>query len=241
MTSVTTASLPAPASARPGIGAAVLRAPTIAVAAVLVLAPLLLVVYQSFLSDPFFTPSAQLTLEAYQFVVEDSDFWRAFATTLAVAFGMTVIAVPIGTVLAFIMVRTDVPGRAWLEPLLLVPIFCSAVVLAFGYVVAVGPVGIVSTWIKGLIGIVPWNLYSLSSLIVIAGLTHVPHVYLYTAAALRGVGSDVEEAARMVGASPFRVAVAVSLPMVRPAISFRRPRLLPWVRAVRPAARAGPS
>jgi iron(III) transport system permease protein len=220
MTSVTTASLPAAASPRPGIGAAVLRAPAIAVAAALVLAPLLLVVYQSFLSDPFFTPSAQLTLEAYQFVVEDSDFWRAFATTLAVAFGMTVIAVPIGTVLAFIMVRTDVPGRAWLEPLLLVPIFCSAVVLAFGYVVAVGPVGIVSTWIKGLIGIVPWNLYSLSSLIVIAGITHVPHVYLYTAAALRGVGSDVEEAARMVGASPFRVALTVSLPMVRPAISF---------------------
>ena len=133
---------------------------------------------------------------------------------------MTVIAVPIGTLLAFIMVRTDVPGRAWLEPLLLVPIFCSALVLAFGYVVAAGPVGIVSTWVKGLIGFVPWDVYSLASLIVIAGLIHVPHVYLYTAASLRGLGSDVEEAARVVGASPLRVAFAVSLPMVRPAIAF---------------------
>ena len=36
----------------------------------------------------------------------------------------------------------------------------------------------------------PWNLYSFPFLVVIAGLTHVPHVYLYVAAALRGLGSD---------------------------------------------------
>ena len=48
MTNVATASPPGSRTARPGIGPAALRAPPIAVAAVLVLAPLLLVVYQSF-------------------------------------------------------------------------------------------------------------------------------------------------------------------------------------------------
>ena len=48
----------------------------------------------------------------------------------------------------------------------------------------------------------------------------MPHVYLYTAAALRGLGSDIEEAARTGGAGPLRVAVDVSLPMVLPAILF---------------------
>jgi iron(III) transport system permease protein len=103
---------------------------------------------------------------------------------------------------------------------ILVPIFVSAVVLAFGYVVALGPVGILSTAVEDLIGFVPWNLYSLPSLILIAGLTHVPHVYLYTAASLRGLGSDVEEAARTIGANPLKVAIDVSLPMVMPAILF---------------------
>ena len=59
------------------------------------------------------------------------------------------IAVPLGAVLAFLMVRTDVPGREWLEPVILIPIFVSAVVLAFGYVVALGPVGILSTTGRG--------------------------------------------------------------------------------------------
>jgi iron(III) transport system permease protein len=196
------------------------RVVIIGLTALAVLAPLSLVFYQSFLTAPFFQPTARLSFGAYQFVFADADFWTAFATTLLLAAGMTVIAVPLGAALAFLMVRTDLPGRQWLEPVILVPIFVSAVVLAFGYVVALGPVGIVSTVVKDIIGVVPWNLYSLSSLIAIAGLTHVPHVYLYTAAALRGLGSDVEEAARTMGANPWQIATGVSLPMVLPAILF---------------------
>ena len=202
-----------------GLGTAALRAPAIGVAIVLVLCPILLVVYQSFLSDPFFTPSAQFTLDAYRFVLEDPDFWRALWTTLALAAGMTLIAVSIGTVLAFIMVRTDVPGPV-LDSAARADLHIGGRACLWGDVVAAGPVGIVSTWVKDVIGVVPWDIYSLPSLIVIAVLTHVPHVYLYTAAGLRGIGSDVEEAARIVGASPFRVALAVSLPMVRPSIAF---------------------
>src|SRR5262252_7886025 len=185
-----------------------------------VAAPLSLVIYQSFLTAPFFDASAKFGFAAYFFVLADSDFWQAFWTTIAIAAGMALIAVPLGALLAFLMVRTDVPGRQWLEPLILVPIFVSAVVIAFGYVVAIGPVGIFSTLAKDLLGFVPWNLYSLFALIVIAGLTHVPHVYLYSAAALRGLGTDLEEAARVSGANPWQVAMNVSLPMVLPAILF---------------------
>jgi iron(III) transport system permease protein len=182
--------------------------------------PLSLVFYQSFLTAPFFDPSAKASFAAYSFVFSDDDFWQAFWTTIAIASGMAAIAVPLGALLAFLMVRTDVPGKKYLEPLLLIPIFVSAVVIAFGYVVAIGPVGIFSTLAKELIGFVPWNLYSLYSLIIIAGLTHVPHVYLYSAAALRGLSTDLEEAARVSGANPFQVAINVSLPMIMPAILF---------------------
>ncbi|WP_228141819.1 hypothetical protein, partial [Acinetobacter baumannii] len=79
------------------------------------------------------------------FIFEDEDFWTALGTSIIVASGMTAIAVPLGVVLAFLLARTDIPGKKLLEPLALVPIFMSAVVLAFGYVVALGPVGIFST------------------------------------------------------------------------------------------------
>lgn len=199
---------------------AVIRFSVLAIMALAVLAPLSLVGYQSLLSAPFFDASARLSFAAYGFVFREADFWVAFGTTLIVAAGMALIAVPLGAALAFLIVRTDLPGRGWIEPFLLVPIFVSAVVLAFGYVVALGPVGIFSTLVKAVIGFVPWNIYSLTSIVIVAGLTHVPHVYLYTAAALRGLASDMEEAARVAGANPWRVATTVSLPMVLPSVLF---------------------
>ena len=198
-----------------------LRIAIILATALMILGPVGLVVYQSFLSGPFFQPDSTLTTQAYEFVLfEEDDFRQAFVNSAIIATGMTAIAVPLGCMIAFLLVRTDLPGRRLIEPLVLVPMFVSSVVLAFGFVVALGPVGIVSLWVKGIVGTVPWYLYSKTSLIVIAGLTHVPHVFLYASSALRSLGSDVEEAARSTGAGPLRVALTVSLPMIMPSILY---------------------
>src|SRR3954469_1081568 len=196
------------------------RAAVIGLTALAVFLPLGLIFYQSALNAPFFTPPRVIGGGAFEFIFADSDFWDSFKNSLIIAAAMAVIAVPLGGILAFLMVRTDLPGRQWIEPLLLIPVFVSPMVLAFGYVVAAGPVGFYSVWAKSLLGDVPWNVYSLTAITIIAGLTHVPHVYLYSSSALQSLGSDVEEAARMAGASPFAVAKDVSLPMVMPALLF---------------------
>ncbi len=196
------------------------RRAVVALLALSVFFPLGLVFYQSLLSSPFFMPGAKIGLEAFAFIFADPDFWDATRNTLTIAVGMSLIAIPLGAVLAFIMVRTDLPGRRWLETPLLIPIFVSPVVLGFGYVVALGPVGFFSVWFESVFGGVFWNIYSMPAIVLIAGLTHVPHVYLYAASALRNLGSDVEEAARLSGASPFRVARDVSIPMVTPALLY---------------------
>ncbi|MGQ5524357.1 ABC transporter permease [Chitinimonas sp. PSY-7] len=198
------------------------RGAVVFITAIAVFLPIGLIIWQSMLSVPFFAPNKQYGLDAYRFIFADPDFWSAAKNSLAIAIGMVVIAVPFGGALAFLMARTDLPGRRWLEPMILVPVFVSPLVLAFGYVVAMGPVGFYSIWVKQLLGLsqVPWNIYSLSSIAIVAGLTHVPHVYLYSSSALRNLGSDVEEAARVSGASPLRVALNVSLPMTAPSLMF---------------------
>ncbi len=196
------------------------RGLTILVTAMAVLSPLSLILYQSFLTAPFFEANKSAGLDAYRFVFDDSDFWHAFLNSGVLAIGMTLIAVPLGAMLAFVMERTDLPGKRFLEPIILVPSFVSPMVLSFGYVVAAGPVGFYSVWSQDLFGAAPWGIYSIPAMAVIAGLTHVPNVYVYASAALKSLGSDVEEAARIAGASPFRVAVTVSLPLIAPALLF---------------------
>lgn len=197
-----------------------LRTVAVLAVALVVFGPLGLIFYQSFLSEAFFSPTARFSLGAYQYVLADSGFLSAFGTSLVVSLGMTLISVPLGSVLAFLLARTDLPWKKFLEPWLLVPIFLSPVVLAFGYVVAVGPVGFFSLWVKALLGRVPWNLYSLYGMILIAGLTHVPHAFLYVSSALRTLDPSVEEAARVAGAGPWRIAATVSLPLVFPSVLF---------------------
>ena len=196
------------------------RGLVVALTALAVFLPLSLIVYQSLLSAPFFMPNSEAGLDAFRFIFDDPDFALAFKNGLILAAGLAAIAVPLGGMLAFVMVRTDLPGRGAIAPLLLVPIFVSPMVMGFGYVVSMGPVGFYSVWAKQLLGFIPWNVYSFASIVVIAGLTHVPHVYLYAASSLRSLGSDVEEAARIAGASPLQVMMNVSLPMIMPALAY---------------------
>jgi len=200
--------------------AGVPRAVTIFLTAVAVLAPLGLILYQSFLTAPFFDARKTAGVEAYQFIFADPDFWSAFSNSFLLATGMTLIAVPLGALLAFVMERTDLPGKRWVEPLILVPSFVSPMVLSFGFVVAAGPVGFYTVWFTEIFGGAPWTLYTLPAMAVIAGLTHVPNVYIYASSALKSLGSDVEEAARIAGASPLHVAMTVSLPLIMPSLLF---------------------
>ncbi len=195
------------------------RGVVVCITALVIYVPLLFIVVQSFLSAPFFSRSKSWSLEAFAFILP-TRILSGIKVRFYSGLWPVIIAIPLGGILAFLMVRTDLPGRRIIEPLILVPIFVSPMVLGFGYVVAAGPVGFFSQWAQQLIGFVPWNIYSMFSIVVIAGLTHVPHAYLYISSALRSVGSDVEEAARTVGATPLQVMTSVSLPMVRPSILY---------------------
>src|SRR6516164_731907 len=195
------------------------RTTVVAITVLVIFMPIGLIFWQSLLNAPFFNPH-HYGIDAYEFIFEDPDFWSSFGNSLVISAGMVLIALPLGAALAFLLTRTDLPAQRWIEVLVLIPVFVSPMVLAFGYVVAMGPVGFYSLWAKSLVGDVPWNIYSLASIAVIAGLTHVPHVYLYSSAALKSLGSDVEEAARVAGANPLQVAWNVSLPMTMPALLY---------------------
>lgn len=185
-----------------------------------VLAPICLIIYQSFLDNPFFAPSAKLSLSAYAYILTDAAFYEALWTTAIIAVGMVVVAVPLGAALAFLLTRTDLVGRRLMEVLVLVPMFISSIVLAFGYTVTVGPSGFLAILARETFGLVPWNLYSVTGIVLITGLSHVPHVYLYVSSAMRNLPSDLEEAARTSGASVWQVCWDVTVPLVLPALIF---------------------
>lgn len=190
------------------------------VVALLVLSPLGLLTYQSLLSAPFFAPIKQISLDAYRYVLTDPAFYKALFNSFIIALGMVVIAVPAGTALAFLVNKTDLPFRKAFELLLLTPTFVSPIILGIGFTIVFGPVGLVSNVFKDVFGGVPWNIYTLPSIAVIAGLLHVPYVYLYVSSTIRNLDASLEEAARVSGAGIWTVALSVTVPLVRPAVVY---------------------
>ena len=196
------------------------RLPTVIILAVLVLLPVGVVVYQSFLDEPFFAPAARLRLSSYQFILAEPEFARAFLTSLALAAGMTAIAVPFGGVLAFLVVRTDLPGKSCIEPALLVPVVLSPIVIAFGYVIAVGPVGFLVARRQA-----ADRLRAMESLLAREPDRHrgaharAARLSVFLVA-LRKLNLELEEQARVMGAPPWRVALTVSLPLIWPALVY---------------------
>src|SRR5262244_1978377 len=87
------------------------RTAVVAVTAVVVLAPVLLIFWQSFLSAPFFNAQRHLGLDAYAFIFEDPDFWKAALNSVVSAAGMVLIALPLGAALAFLLTRTGLPWQ----------------------------------------------------------------------------------------------------------------------------------
>ena len=64
------------------------RSTVVAVTAVVVLAPVLLIFWQSFLNAPFFNPAWRFGLGSYAFIFDDPDFWSALLNSVVIATGM---------------------------------------------------------------------------------------------------------------------------------------------------------
>lgn len=135
---------------------------------------------------------------------------NSVTTSLVAAIG----AVVIGTVMAFLLDRTDLAGRGPLKLLLLTPLFVPPFIGAIAWAGLVTRGGLVDRTV----GFAPWEFYGFSGVAFLLTLHSYPVAYFVVAAALRRVPADFVDAARMGGATPLRTQMDVTLPLIRPAI-----------------------
>jgi iron(III) transport system permease protein len=140
--------------------------------------------------------------------------------TLAFALGSTAVALLIGSVLAYLIARTDVPGKPLMFAASLVPLIIPGILHTIAWVFILDPqIGVANKWvIEPLDGGHPFQLYSIPGMIVVEGLHLAPLVFLLMVAALRGMDPALEESAVMSGASLPTVFRRITLPLVRPAL-----------------------
>ncbi|PYZ97552.1 iron transporter [Alteribacter lacisalsi] len=142
--------------------------------------------------------------------------WNTASLTIAV----TVLAISIGVSLAWIVVRTDLPGRKTWQWLMALPLVIPPYVGAVTYIIVFGPSG----WARDLWEAVPFlgdyalNIYSFWGVFLVLTLFTYPYVFLIVSASLRRMNRNYEEVARSQGYSTSKIFWKVNLPFLRPAI-----------------------
>lgn len=189
--------------------------------AIVVIGPLAPIVVQAFLDKPLYD-AGQATFTAANFVrlLTEEGLGQIVGNTLYFAILMTAVAQVFGAVMAIVIGRTNVPGRQWFGELLVWPLFVSHLVIAFGWFVMYGPSGYITLAVRSWLGFEPWNLYTLTGMGIVAGLSQAPLAYLMCLGAVTKADAQLEDAARIVGAGPFRALWSVTLPMMRPALIY---------------------
>ncbi len=191
------------------------------VTSLLIVLPVAVLAIGSFLSEPpraLHFAFSGLTFGNYIAVLGSPGFWRLLATTITLAVIGTAGAVVFGVVLAWLAVRTDVPGRRILEAVAITPMFIPPLVGAFAWDILASPKSGIINILARSIGIPQAvNVYSLTGIGFVFAIYYCPYVFLFVAAALRNMDAVLEEAARMVGAGRLRTIVDITIPLILPA------------------------
>lgn len=127
------------------------------------------------------------------------------------------LAVILAVAMALVLDRTDLPGRSVLRLILLSPLLIPPFVGAIAWTGLLGPGGIVNDAWADRFGGPLWNIYGGDGVIFLLTIHSYPLAYLIVAAALRRIPGDLEQAARIAGASPWRALRDATLPLLRTA------------------------
>ncbi|WP_027205967.1 ABC transporter permease [Butyrivibrio fibrisolvens] len=179
---------------------------------VFILYPLAILLVDSFISEEGFT------LEIFKRIMALANFRRAITNTLKVGFLVGIASALIGLLFAYVEVYVKLRTR-FMEVLFrlvsLLPVVSPPFVLSLSMIMLFGKAGIITRF---LLKIYDNSVYGFWGIVIVQTLTFFPVCYMMLKGLLKNIDPSLEEAARDMGASRFKVFMTVTLPLVLPGL-----------------------
>jgi iron(III) transport system permease protein len=139
--------------------------------------------------------------------------------SIVFALGSAAVALTLGSLLAYIQVRTDAPFKKLLFVGSMAPIVVPGFLYATSWVFLADPkIGLLNVYFLHPLLHVRLDIYGLSGMIVTQGFHSVPIAFLLMISAFRSMDPSLEEAALVTGASYPRLFRTITMPLMRPAV-----------------------
>ncbi len=209
-----------------GLGGILALGAAVVAALYFISAPLFMMILSAFKGPEDTLPfedAAEWTLDHFAEVyINPVLYQEIIPQTFIFGLGAVAVAFLIAFTLAWLVERTDLPGRNIIFTLILFPLLVPTIMLGIAWIFMFGPnAGWINQAIRFLFGLEgggPFNIFSMTGLIFAQGAALVPFVFLLLTAALRSMNPSLEEASAASGASPMTTFFRVTIPILRPGI-----------------------
>jgi iron(III) transport system permease protein len=179
---------------------------------VLLLIPLGRLLYASLLDD-----TGRFTLTHYRDFLAYPYYSRTIGHSFLVSSLVTAAALAVGVPVAFVTARVDIPGKALLKTLAILPLVSPPFIGAYSWILLFGRAGYVTGGLQQL-GVTIPTVYGMHGIVLALTLNLYPFIFLMVAGALQALDQSLEEAAQGLGSSPWRVFWTVTAPVIMPSI-----------------------
>ncbi len=165
------------------------------------------------------------TFDHYRQLFTDPAFIKPLVTTLWTSAAVGTICLITAAPMAWLVARTDLPGKRLMRTLILASFVTPPFLGAFAWVLLGGPnAGLLNKWYYALFDLKPFvdasliNIFSAWGMVFVMALYTFPYVFTFVANSLDVIPSELEEASAILGAPAWRTAAHITLPLVVPAL-----------------------
>ncbi|MFF5858732.1 molybdate ABC transporter permease subunit [Streptomyces sp. NPDC012751] len=157
-----------------------------------------------------------------------AEVWQALQLSLVSATAATAVSLVLGVPLAWLLARTEFPGRGLVRALVTLPLVLPPVVGGVALLLALGRNGVIGKWLDTWFGItLP---FTTTGVVIAEAFVAMPFLVISVEGTLRAADPRYEEAATTLGASRFTAFRRVTLPLIAPGIAAGA--VLAWARAL---------
>ena len=146
--------------------------------------------------------------------------WGPLKNSFVCGFFTVLVSVPLGSVLAWLMIRTDIPGKKVLGLLVTVPYMIPSWTKALAWLAMFrNSTSGANGFLAGLgIPIPDWLAYGPIAIVLCMSMHYYAFSYIMVSGALRSINSELEEMGEIQGASKAQILRHITLPLILPSV-----------------------
>lgn len=186
------------------------------------LVPLVVLLYSSFIAEAGTLPfeATQLSFENYYRVLFDSQTYGLVFNTAIFTIGATGLGIGLAVAMAWLVERTNVWGRSIIFVGIVIPMAVPGMIYATAWTQLLNPSnGLINVMFRNAgLDWLQFDIYSLSGMVLVQGLSLASHAYLLVAASFKMVDPTWEEQSAIAGKGIFVTLRRITLPSLKPAL-----------------------